>query len=110
MAMKIYLSGPMRGYPDHNYPLFNSVARELRAAGHEVFNPAEFAPDLAGDQFPIRKAFAAYAKFICEEAEAIVMLPGWTVSNGAKCEEALAANCGIMRFIYPADWDQLAEG
>lgn len=41
-ARVIYLSGPMKGYPESNYPLFRQVAADLRADGHRVYNPAEF--------------------------------------------------------------------
>lgn len=97
----IYLSGPMKGYPGSNYPLFNAVADQLRRAGHRVYNPAEFGADKPFDGFPIREAFAAYSKFICEEADAIVLLPGWEASKGANAERALADNCGIE--IIPFD-------
>lgn len=97
----IYLSGPMMGYPQLNYPLFNAVAGQLRRAGHNVYNPAEFGADRPYDGFPIRQAFAAFSKFICEEADAIVLLPGWENSKGAGAEYALADNCGID--IIPFD-------
>ena len=100
-ARSIYLSGPMFGYPQFNYPLFNAVADQLRRAGHRVYNPAEFGADRPYDGFPIRQAFAAYSKFICEEADAIVLLPGWEASKGANAERALADNCGIE--IIPFD-------
>ena len=86
---KIYLSGPMTGLPDFNYPLFNHVAARLREAGHTVYNPAEFEHD--EPVFPMRKAFAAYCNFICCEACTIVMLPGWQNSKGASIEHALAS-------------------
>lgn len=101
-ARTIYLSGPMKGYPGKNYPLFNMVAARLRDAGHQVYNPAEFKADRpCEDAFPIREAFAAYSKFICEEADTIVLLPGWESSKGANAERALAENCGIE--IIPFD-------
>jgi hypothetical protein len=38
---KIYLSGPMTGLPDLNFPAFNAAASALRAKGLNVINPAE---------------------------------------------------------------------
>lgn len=96
----IYLSGPMKGHPESNYPLFMRVAGELRSAGHKVYNPAEFAHDGPHSAFPIRKAFAEYSKFICEEACTIVLLPGWQKSKGANAERALADNCGLEIIEY----------
>jgi hypothetical protein len=93
--MKIYLSGPMKGYENSNYPLFIKVANELREQGNIVYNPAEFKYDGPHEIFPLRKAFAEYSKFICEEADAIVLLPGWEKSLGASAELALAKNCKL---------------
>ena len=96
--MKIYLSGTMKGIPSKNYPTFHKVAAKLRELGHIVYNPAEF--KYKGD-FPIRKAFAEYSKFICEDAEAIVLLPGYQNSTGATAELHLAKNCGLLII----EWD-----
>ena len=91
----IYLSGPMKGYPESNYPAFHAAASALRAEGHRVYNPAEFPHRGPQDTFPIRQAFAAYCAFICLEADTIVLLPGWEKSKGAAAELALARNCGL---------------
>ena len=91
----IYLSGPMTGLPEYNYPLFRRVAADLRKEGHRVYNPAEFPHKGDPKDFPIRRAFAAYSAFICLEADTIVLLPGWENSRGAKAERALADNCGL---------------
>lgn len=96
----IYLSGPMTGYPEFNYPLFNKVAEELRGQGHTVMNPAEFSDEVP---FPIRRAFAAYCKFICEEADTIMLLPGWEKSLGVSAELALAKNCGLDIIYYKGE-------
>ena len=93
-ARVIYLSGPMNGYPQSNYTLFNAVAWGLRTAGHRVYNPAEF--DSGGAAvFPLRKAFAEYAAFITGEADTIVLLPGWENSVGANAELGLAKACRL---------------
>jgi hypothetical protein len=91
----IYLSGPMKGYPESNYPAFHAAASELRLAGNRVYNPAEFPHRGPHDAFPIRQAFAAYCNFICLEADTIVLMPGWERSKGAEAELALARNCGL---------------
>ncbi len=41
MPKTIYISGPMSGLPECNYPAFNAAAAHLRALGYSVENPAE---------------------------------------------------------------------
>lgn len=41
---RLYLSGP-GNLPDLNFPAFHSMAARLRAAGHQVVNPAEINPN-----------------------------------------------------------------
>lgn len=98
---KIYLSGAMTGLPDYNYPAFHAAAAELRAEGHEVYNPAEYPHEGSFETFPIREAFAAYSQYICLEANAIYLLDGWENSKGVKAELALAENCGLLIVEYP---------
>lgn len=101
---KIYLSGPMTGYPGFNHGLFNTVARQLRGAGHEVFNPAEAFPDT--EAFDARKAFAIYSRHICLTADTLVLLPGWEASRGACVERGLAEVCGL-NIVHFADFGLL---
>ena len=93
--MIIYLSGPMTGLPDYNYPLFHDVTAQLRDKGHKVYSPAEYPHDGPLEAFPIRQAFAAYSAFICLEADTIVLLPRWEKSLGVSAELALAKNCDL---------------
>lgn len=99
----IYLAGPMKGYPESNYPLFHRVAATLRAAGHRVYCPAEYPHDGPHDSFPLREAFADYARFICLQADTLVLLTGWQNSLGVSAELALAKNCKIEIVEY-RDW------
>lgn len=114
--MKVYLSGPMRGYEDFNFPAFDSAAAFLRTHGHEVFNPAEKDRDhdptgvswksKTGDitqaeqtgMFDRRKAIRADLDYIIDHADAIALLPGWNESKGANAELWLA------RFLDLTEW------
>jgi hypothetical protein len=104
--VKVYVAGPMRGIPEFNFPAFHDAAAKLRALGHEVFNPAEkdierHGPDVNKSAtgsfddikvsgFNLRKTLLLDLEWIAENADAIVVLPGWEKSKGAAAETALA--------------------
>lgn len=107
--MRIYVSGPMTGLPDFNYPAFHAAAARLRAMGHEVLNPAENpAPPCGSWQGYMRMAVAQLA-----QCEAIALLPGWTESKGALIERKLAQyfGMGVMSAscseaeLHALDWE-----
>lgn len=83
---RIYVAGPMTGYPDLNFPLFHSVAAELRARGLDVVNPAELNAD------PTKGWHDCMRVDIRElvTCDAILMLPGWEKSKGATLERHIA--------------------
>lgn len=83
--MKIYLAGKISGSTDY-HATFAKHAEQLRAEGHEVFNPA--AANLEG--MPIGKIMAYVLRWLCEEAEAIALIRGWRESGGALIEYMLA--------------------
>jgi hypothetical protein len=103
----------MRGKPQFNFPAFHRAAAMLRAAGHEVFSPAErdervYGKEFAllnttGDEalsvqnsgFSLREALEADTQYICRHAEGIALLPGWNKSKGAQAELALAKALGL---------------
>lgn len=95
--MIIYLSGPMSGIPEYNFPAFKQATKRLRDMGHRVYSPHEF-PNNWTDKHDVRKAFASYCSFICLEAEAIVLLPFWENSAGCAIELGLAKKCGLKIF------------
>jgi len=106
--MRIYLSGPMTGLPQKNYPAFDAAAAMLRLAGHEVYNPAEWEARHNKGIYNHKIAFADYCVFICREAEAVVVLPGWENSEGATAEVAAARAVGKPILAY-AEIPQMQE-
>lgn len=112
---KLYLAGPMTGIPSHNFPTFNKAAAILRADGYYVFNPAEvelggfedtreFREDGSCPADLYRKTLTEDLAFICEEADAIAMLPGWEKSKGALAEFATARALGLDVIYLSADY------
>ena len=87
----IYLSGPMTGLPDFNYPAFNEAAKTLRDLGSYVFNPAEC---FNGKQdLPKEEYMRADIKAVLE-ATVVVTLDGWENSSGAQLEVEVAKAIG----------------
>lgn len=107
--MILYLSGPMRGHPSFNFPLFDSVAKSLRSQGYGVMNPAAHDRDLyanieewpgfeTGDpeqcpQFNLPKSLAWDFQTILD-CDGIALLPGWERSSGARAERFVAECVG----------------
>lgn len=98
--MKVYLSGPMTGLPDLNYPAFTMAAGRMRAHRHEVYNPAEWEEKHNNGKFNLLLAFQDYCHFIIREADAVVTLPGWENSPGANAEVHLALAIGKAVYTF----------
>ena len=91
MKKRIYISGPMTGFEDYNYPAFHKEAGRLRAMGHVVESPAENKPPLCG-------TWAGYLKQDIVQllkCNCIATLPGWRKSKGARLEVYIAKALGI---------------
>lgn len=90
---RVYVSGPMTGMPDFNYPAFNAAAAQLRAAGYEVVNPAELDANDTGpmtwEQYMRRDIKALM------DCDGLALLPGWRNSRGALLESFLARALGF---------------
>ena len=98
--MKLYLAGPMRGYPEYNFPTFHAATSRLRSQGHEVWNPAE--RDIEEDGFnPLTHQPRPFIEYMRHDlpavmaADAVAVLPGWRRSKGARLEVHTAQECGL---------------
>ena len=101
---RVYLGGPMRGYPMFNFPAFHAVALDLRMRGAIVYDPAEedeaegFNP--AQDDPDDMRVYMMrdLPALLCSEL--MVLLPGWEHSRGCSMETWVAAGCGIPMRTY----------
>jgi len=122
--MKVYIAGPMTGIPQFNIPAFDDAAADLRARGYDVVSPAELddpvireielaSPD--GDLVALtaelqRRGLAkgTWGEFLARDVqlisdegiEAIVVLPGWDKSKGARLETFVGRLCGLPILHY----------
>lgn len=96
-ACRIYIAGPMRGYPELNFPAFHDAADRFRRAGYIVRNPVEIGMEAFG---PNPEAVSP-GEFLREDirivldCDAMALLPGWDKSTGAKCEAVVARTLGL---------------
>ena len=97
--MIIYLSGPMTGLPDFNFPAFTAATTTLRARGYAVISPHECPLGDGHDWIDyMRSDITELVK-----AEGVATLEGWWRSRGARIEVSLAADLGFpIRTV--ADW------
>jgi hypothetical protein len=92
----IYVTGPMQGYVDHNYPAFAEASLRLRTAGYNVISPHELGqvPGWEWSDY-LRRDLR-----VLLECSAVAMLDGWERSRGAALETTVAAGLGMpMRTV-----------
>ena len=119
--MRLYVAGPMTGIPQFNIPAFNAAAVALRDAGFEVISPAELddpetykaalaSPDGAAHDVVKHGTWGDFlardVKLLVDDGiEAIVVLPGWQKSRGARLETFVGSRmCGMPIYRYDAQW------
>ncbi|WNN93984.1 nucleoside deoxyribosyltransferase [Arthrobacter phage Nitro] len=101
--MRLYLAGPMTGYPRWNFDSFERGASVLRSSGFEVISPAEadlaegFDPDAPAHHFTREHLLAALRRDaeMVLASDGVALLDGWRHSKGALAERALARAAGL---------------
>lgn len=115
--MKLYLAGPMRGYPGFNFAAFEAAARDLRRQNYSVWSPHESdkeqewaerqrnhydpATGHAGeDHRDTLRFFMATDLPAVLSSDAVAVLDGWEASAGCQVETYVAFQCGIPVKAY----------
>lgn len=102
-TVTLYLSGPMTGIKDFNFPAFNYATKKLREKGYNVINPAELGADTSKPwEYYIRRDIELLLK-----ADAVAVLNGWEKSKGATLEVFIAQQLGMP--VYDADTMETVE-
>ena len=88
----IYLSGPMSGIPEYNYPAFEAAALGLRARRFMVINPANNRPAVSN---PTWRDYMEISLAQVQLADMVVVMKGWETSQGACLEVSEARSCYV---------------
>ena len=98
-----YLTGPMRGRPENNFPEFNRWAAILRSYGVDVLNPAEFEEGRATWQEYIDRDLRIMD---IEQPQVLFKLEGHNQSKGGQVEltHFLEKSYGKLVTGYDENW------
>jgi hypothetical protein len=90
-----YIAGPVTGIPEGNRPLFDQAQVWLEQQGAIALNPTILPEGLASHQ-----SYMNICLPMLREAQAILLLPGWHRSVGAKMEYDEARRLGMPMFHF----------
>lgn len=103
---RIYVSGPMTGIPEHNFPAFRDAAARLTDLGFDVIDPSRHGADEDGMTWEdyLRRDLADVLT-----VDELALLPGWERSKGATLEvhvaRALSMPCHLLEHYLDRDPD-----
>ena len=106
----VYLSGPMRGYPNNNFEAFHAARQHLRREGYRVLCPAESsirraaAQNVDVDNIPFEEYMREEDIPAVLESDMIMVLPGWEKSVGARTEVLVGQVVGVPTVLYADRW------
>ncbi len=92
-----YLSGPMSGIKDHNYPAFTASCILLRDLEWDIVSPQEEHPFIKDGDSTLeewQERLRLDIKLILD-CQGIILLQGWSKSRGAQLECYVALKLGM---------------
>lgn len=95
-AISVYVSGPMTGHRDHNFPAFAAASAVLRDEGYRVIDPGEKGV-IEGFEWIDYLKHDLHEILACDQ---VFVLPGWRESKGSRLEVTMALGLGMEVFDY----------
>lgn len=103
---RIYLAGPMRGYPRFNFDAFDKAKEDFTRLGYDVVSPADldrargFDPDIHDESYFEMNDIIKMDIEALLSCDMICMLKGSDKSKGAQAELAVARWAGLSVLGY----------
>lgn len=102
-SLKYYIAGPMSGLEHFNYPAFAAAEVQLKGMGLDVVSPRT-APWPADheemDSKDLWRAMIRATMKMLLDCEGIILLKGWSKSNGANLELTVAKRLEMPSLFY----------
>ena len=115
MTRTFYISGPMTGYPQFNFPLFDRAAEYFRKSGVSIISPAELdppdvrayclgSPDGDSSKLPAGLSYGGalgrdIQVIMDQVTDGLIFLPSWWGSKGARLEAYAALLKGLPNYF-----------
>ena len=95
--MRIFVSGPMTGYPDLNRSEFDAAENRLTAQGHFVINPHRISEPF-GTAEELESSFAEYYRMLALDANFLDHTPATqTIERTRIAQAVMDANLAALR-------------
>lgn len=103
LPKKIFISGPMTGLPDFNFPRFNLVAKQLEDASIDCINPVDVCKKynketVLSDPVKFQEMIDEQQR-LERECDAILLLDGWHESKGVRLELKTALELDMKIYL-----------
>lgn len=88
MLTKFYIAGPVSGQPNHNVEAFKSVADQITDSGNAALYTSLLPKGMSEPEY------MKFAHAMLEVCDVVVLLPRWSMSEGATAEFHWAVKLG----------------
>jgi hypothetical protein len=110
MSLKVYISGPIAGYPNRNEEAFRAAAMRVRRRGHAPVVPLDIPPWVhdgpcprgytGGEPGHSSCCFLRADLAVLGQCDAILMLEKWEWSQGGTLEHRFAIMTGVPVYYF----------